>query len=184
MDDQTVEHPTCTCQAHHPTPNPPRRWSRLLGMAAIVVGVGVASSLTTVWASHDFPDVPDSNPHHEDISWLVANGITTGFDDGTFKPTNPVARQQMASFLRRMNNEYEVVMKSDTAGDSNSWLGSANCPVDKRAIAGGGNMTSGSNGVMAASYPSADTWFVQWRALNGTLNGNTFEVWVLCAPGL
>jgi hypothetical protein len=183
MDDQNVEHEPCTCRAHHPAPTPSRRWSRLLGMAAIVVGVGVASSLTTVWASHDFPDVPNDNPHHDDISWLADNNITTGFGDGNFRPTNPVARQQMASFLRRMSAEFEVVTDNGTAGNSTTWAGSAACPAGKRAIAGGGAMNN-SNAVMFASYPSADTWYVGWRATTGTLNGNDFDVWALCAPGL
>jgi len=32
---------------------------------------------------------------------LAASGITVGYSDGTFRPTNPVTRAQMATFLAR-----------------------------------------------------------------------------------
>ena len=49
-----------------------------------------------------FPDVPVDHPFHDEIAWLVAEGITTGFEDGTFRPTNPVTRQAAAAFLYRL----------------------------------------------------------------------------------
>lgn len=36
-----------------------------------------------------------------DILWLAANAITTGYADGTFRPTAPVNRDAMAAFLYR-----------------------------------------------------------------------------------
>jgi hypothetical protein len=36
-----------------------------------------------------------------DIAWLVAAGITNGCGEGSFCPTSPVTRAQMASFLKR-----------------------------------------------------------------------------------
>ena len=53
---------------------------------------------SSVW----FTDVPESNEFYEDILWLVEQGITTGYADGTFRPTAPVSRQAMAAFLYRM----------------------------------------------------------------------------------
>jgi hypothetical protein len=51
-----------------------------------------------------FPDVPDSSPFCGDIKWLAGTGITGGFADGTFRGTNPVARQAVAAFLYRYNH--------------------------------------------------------------------------------
>lgn len=34
---------------------------------------------------------------------MKAEGITTGYPDGTFRPLSPVSRQAMAGFLRRLN---------------------------------------------------------------------------------
>ena len=73
-----------------------RRTTAALGvLMALVLGTGV------VLASHQFPDVPDSNQFHDDIAWLFDNGITQGRADGTFGPRDPVNRQQMAAFLHR-----------------------------------------------------------------------------------
>jgi hypothetical protein len=82
-------------------PQPAARRNRVLaGLAAIaVLTVGLASSS---FATHDFPDVPASNPFHDDISWLADAGVTEGFPDGGFHPTDPVSRQSMAAFLRRL----------------------------------------------------------------------------------
>ena len=57
-----------------------------------------------VWpppAPVEFSDVPEGSVHAENIGKLVEAGITQGYDDGTFRPEQPVNRQQMASFLTR-----------------------------------------------------------------------------------
>lgn len=180
---QATRHtPHCTCCSRRTAR---RRLGHLLALTALCVAGGIAGSLTTVWATHDFPDVPNTSPHHSDISWLADNGITTGFGDGTFKPTNPVARQHMASFLRRMNAEYEVVTTAGTiASAPTSWFDEASCPAGKRAVAGGGSL-SGGNAAMSESYPTASgAWRVRWQTISGNLFGASYGVWALCAPGL
>lgn len=72
----------------------------LLAVAAIgglLVGAGGAT-----WATHDFDDVPTSNPFHDEISWMVDVGITGGFSDGTYRPGSAVTRGSMAAFLQRL----------------------------------------------------------------------------------
>jgi putative N-acetylmannosamine-6-phosphate epimerase len=48
-----------------------------------------------------FTDVPEGHPFFEEIEALAASGITTGWPDGTFRPSNSVSRQAMAAFLYR-----------------------------------------------------------------------------------
>ena len=48
-----------------------------------------------------FPDVSPSFWAFQEIEALAASAITTGFPDGTFRPTAPVTRAQMATFLAR-----------------------------------------------------------------------------------
>ncbi|MDZ7731725.1 MAG: S-layer homology domain-containing protein [Acidimicrobiia bacterium] len=48
-----------------------------------------------------FGDVDPLHPFHTEIAWLATTGITTGYDDGTFRPENVVSRQAMAAFLHR-----------------------------------------------------------------------------------
>jgi hypothetical protein len=45
-----------------------------------------------------------------EIIWLATTGITTGYEDGTFRPQAPVLREQMAAFLFRFggNSGYEA----------------------------------------------------------------------------
>lgn len=55
-------------------------------------------------AGGSFPDVTADTPHAEDIRWLAANGISTGYPDGTFRPMASVVRQDMAAFLKRIHD--------------------------------------------------------------------------------
>lgn len=76
----------------------PHRWWTKVAVAAIVL---VAIAVPAAWASHLFADVPDSSPHHDDISAIFGVRITTGCTPSLYCPTDPVTRQQMATFLRR-----------------------------------------------------------------------------------
>jgi hypothetical protein len=49
-----------------------------------------------------FPDVPITNPFCPEIQWMKAEGISTGFGDGTYGPSLPVTRQAMSAFLARL----------------------------------------------------------------------------------
>ena len=62
---------------------PKRRTAALGVLMALVLGTGV------VLASHQFPDVPDTNQFHDDIAWLVDNGIAGGYTNGNFGPRTP-----------------------------------------------------------------------------------------------
>jgi hypothetical protein len=48
-----------------------------------------------------FRDVTRRHPHHDGIAAVVAAGIAQGYADGTFRPSRPVTRAQMATFLAR-----------------------------------------------------------------------------------
>ena len=67
------------------------------------------------WAGNDvsgvgpspFSDVRDGDEanHADDVCWLAANGVSTGFPNGTFGGMRDVARCDMAAFLRRMSDK-------------------------------------------------------------------------------
>ncbi len=50
-----------------------------------------------------FSDVPASHPFRTEIEWLAGTGISAGYDDGTFRPGEPISRQAMAAFLHRFS---------------------------------------------------------------------------------
>lgn len=49
-----------------------------------------------------FSDVIPTNGYRDHISTLTAAGITTGFEDGTYKPNTTVSRQHFSLFVARM----------------------------------------------------------------------------------
>lgn len=48
-----------------------------------------------------FTDVPASQWYSDAISWASANGIVSGYGNGTFGPGDPITREQMAAILNR-----------------------------------------------------------------------------------
>lgn len=48
-----------------------------------------------------FRDVRPGQEHYNAIIWAYQEGITLGWSDGTFRPTQPIARDAMAAFLYR-----------------------------------------------------------------------------------
>ena len=48
-----------------------------------------------------FSDVPTNHPFYKEIEWMAARGITTGYGDGTFRPSDSVNRDAMAAFFYR-----------------------------------------------------------------------------------
>lgn len=49
-----------------------------------------------------FTDVPADHPHADGIVWAAEQGLVAGYDDGTFRPSEPVTRGQLATILRRL----------------------------------------------------------------------------------
>ena len=49
-----------------------------------------------------FPDVKKGDYFYKPVIWAVEKGITTGYNDGTFKPQNVCTRAQTVTFLWRL----------------------------------------------------------------------------------
>lgn len=69
--------------------------------AHIPWGTYRVSSDGTGCAAGPFHDVPADHPFAEAISWLVDEGIGSGYPDGRFHPTEAASRQAVAAFLHR-----------------------------------------------------------------------------------
>jgi hypothetical protein len=77
------------------------RWAKLLVVASLAL---VTVAVPAAWASDRFIDVPNTNPHHDDINAIATAGITRGCNPPTndlYCPGDTVRRDQMASFLQR-----------------------------------------------------------------------------------
>lgn len=75
--------------------------------AVVVITIAVLVALpAAVWAAHNqFTDVPNDHTFHNDIDWMVDNGITHGCNppaNDNYCPDDFVTRGQMAAFMRRL----------------------------------------------------------------------------------
>ena len=163
----------------------PRRGIRLSRRLAVGLLMLVLLVPGVALASHRFTDVPDSHTFHEDIDWLADNGITGGCAADRFCPSSAVTRGQLAAFMHRLSNEFELATNSTNPVANAFHTLSATCPDDKRAIAGGG-ATSEIDLLMTDSWPTGNsTWTVSWESDNSTvIDPLTVQVWALCAPRL
>lgn len=46
-----------------------------------------------------FTDYPVGSTFYAQVEWMADENIASGFPDGTFRPQDPVKRQQMANFM-------------------------------------------------------------------------------------
>lgn len=51
-----------------------------------------------------FKDIQD-NTHKDAIEWAAGQGLIKGYDDGTFRPNEPITRGQLASILKRYEEQ-------------------------------------------------------------------------------
>ena len=76
----------------------------LLLLLSMLLSIAIVAPVA---AAPSFTDVPDSNVFSDHIEWLARTEITEGCNPPTndrFCPTDPVKRDQMASFLARALN--------------------------------------------------------------------------------
>ena len=67
----------------------------------------------TVEGSATFSDVADGTWYTDAVIWAQENGIVTGYNDGTFRPTKEITRQEMAVMLARCA---KILCGADTSG--------------------------------------------------------------------
>ena len=85
----------------------------LRALLTMTLVLGGAVSMTAAHAEPEsekaitsFSDVPGNHTFKTEIDFLAGTGITTGYADGTFRPSQPVLREQMAAFLFRLAEYY------------------------------------------------------------------------------
>ncbi len=84
-----------------------RRSGRRALIALAGLGAALIVAVPIAWASHQFTDVPDSNPFHGDIAAVKDAGITSGKTCAppgtppTYCPAEGITREAMAAFVHR-----------------------------------------------------------------------------------
>lgn len=76
-------------------------------MAAFVYRY-VGEDFVPAAGTQTFTDVSSGHPFYKEIEWMAAEGLSTGYADGTFGGDRAVSRQAMAAFLYRLAGEPTV----------------------------------------------------------------------------
>ena len=66
----------------------------------------------------DFSDVAETAYYASAVRWASASGVVTGYADGTFRPNDPITRQQMAAILWRYAGSPAAESGTDYADES------------------------------------------------------------------
>jgi hypothetical protein len=88
----------------------------LLVFACLAGAAGGFAAATWVYhhpGSDYFPDVSPTSNHNDDIGFIAEMGVTHGYWDGTYRPSNLVDRQEMATYIARSvwaGNLYAVLV--------------------------------------------------------------------------
>jgi hypothetical protein len=174
--EEVVMHPTSGTQ---PAKTRRPRLRRAVKALAAGTAVAVLSAGTAAWAVPTFSDVPESHPFYEEIEWMAATGISEGYPDGTYRPTEPVTRQAMSAFMQRLfdlqDTTYAVVDASEEVTTSTSWqpLG-----LTKEVSVPDGTRGWLHADVTAESACSGGSGYCQMRILYQRVGGGpTTEMW-------
>ena len=109
---------------------------------AAVAAVALLAAATTTWAggAQTFSDVPPENPFFDEIEAISAAGITNGFNDGTYRPSQSVTRGAMAAFMGRGFG------RTDLSADSGFTLSSGTSGLSDVSGGAGATITAGASG--------------------------------------
>src|SRR5688572_18744974 len=67
----------------------------------LFLGMILITAPAIVLANHQFNDVGNAHPFHDEISAIAGAGVAAGFNDGGYHPSDAVTRQAMAAFMER-----------------------------------------------------------------------------------
>ncbi len=71
-----------------------------------------------------FSDVTEGQWYTAGVEWAASCGVVTGYDDGTFLPSHPITREQIATMLYRYAGRY-LDLDTSERGDLSSFPDSA-----------------------------------------------------------
>jgi S-layer homology domain len=152
---------------------------------ALAVGVLAGAGFwgANALASHQFGDVGDTSPFHDDVGWMALHGIASGFPNGDFRPTESVNRQQASRWFRNYNSSLRSATNQVNPAPGSFFSLSADCGPHGRAIAGGAFHLGASNLYVVRSYNSGQHWWVNWESeANATVDPTSILTYALCAP--
>ena len=150
--------------------------------AVVLLAASLGALAGTAYAAGQFTDVNENHPFFDDIEWMADTGISTGYEDGTYRPGDPVTRQAMSAFLHRANT-YEIVIGTQSVQNQNSASAVAFCPAGTSVVSGGASH-NGNNITISGSYPSVDgsSWTATFEVDDNANQSFTARSHAICGP--
>lgn len=172
---------------------------KLLWGLVLVAAGGLLAAPAAVWATTTFSDVPPSNVHHDAIDSIADAGVTEGCEPGRYCPDDFVRRDQMASFLDRLEtlpldcsadevvkwtgsewacaadedsalSGYEVVTNEVTVPAGDFVRDTATCPSGKKVLGGGAQVVGEGTGDFKTTIQ---------ESAPGTIGGGAQDLWLV-----
>jgi hypothetical protein len=134
-----------------------------------------------VAANHNFSDVPDGVFYHDFVQFPVDSLITVGCAPSLFCGEQAVTRGQLAVFLKRLSDTFEIVHHPANFESRSFTLNTVVCPPGKRPLAGGGN-TNLPDLFISDIGITTTSLTVRWESDNNTIVSGSSDAWALCAP--
>lgn len=158
-------------------------------IAVIAAAASLAGGLVATAAGATFNDVNEGGPFAEHITNVQEAGIATGYSDGTFRPTNPLNRQQAAAWIDRASTRSALDFADQAGenapvspGDPTRQL--ATIEVSSPAVGDGGGWVT-LDGYIAAGTSAADgtgcPCAVDAKVIDG--DGNDVALGIMTVPG-
>ena len=86
----------------------------LIITVVVLVGAATWVGIAAAQSTQRFNDVPADHPAHAAVEWAAGTGLTTGYDDGTFKPERPLSKRHAVVFMERF---YDEILRADKSED-------------------------------------------------------------------
>jgi len=89
----------------------PKRTSLVVVVAVVVLSI---AGTVTAQSTQRFSDVTPEHPDFAAINWAAEVGVTAGYGDGTFRPSEPLSLRHATVFLNRY---YDEILGADVSED-------------------------------------------------------------------
>ena len=128
----------------------------VLTRAMVVTMLYAMDGKPAVSGNNPFSDIQSGDWYINPVLWAAEKGVVAGYDDGTFRPGNPVTREELATMLR----SYAAYKGKDASANGDlsgfaDWASISGWATDNVSWAVGHGIISGRDGNMIAPKGTA-----------------------------
>jgi hypothetical protein len=132
-----------------------------------------------------FTDVSTSDWFHDFVCWMLDNGLTSGYPDGSFRPNNPISRAEVSVFIQNVHRLSRwgqawfgsgtglTLISTNTTGITNGLLANSASTDGTGVVGHASSLTGDAWGVFGQSDSNAGIGVLGWTP---AASGNTYGV--------